>query len=1052
MKQNLFTNFRKPSIILLVLLLSSAASQAQIKITGTITDEAKEVLIGANIKVKDGAAGTITDLYGKYSIEVPNKRSVIVVSFIGYATTEITVSDKKVIDVALKEDGVLLNEVVAIGYANVKKGDLTGAVGKVDMDELNKISALSFDQALGGRVAGVQVVSGDGQPGSSSSIVIRGSNTISDSADGSPLYVIDGFATDDPNAAAYNPNDIESMDILKDASATAIYGARGANGVIIINTKRGKESAPQITYNGFVSWQSRPRYLEVMNGKQFVTLQKELMTQDELDQTYFGYSEQLGRNRTLDDYENIPYNNWQEKVFRTAPLTSHQLSLSGGSRNTRYSSSISYYNQQGVIIKSSYQSLKARVTLDQNISKKLKFGATVNFANNTSNGSAPSQSGGGTAQYFLYQVLAYRPFVPTEKDNLFEEVIDVTGTYPYHPLETIQNIYDRNNTRQLNLNTYLNWDIRKDLSFRATFAYSWQRNSRQAFYNSNTYQGDSRYSANGVNGSFTDREADGWSNEYTLTYKKRVAKHNFTGLIGSSLNSQQITVQGAQSILDPFEELGYWGIDNGTPRNITTTNIENKLLSFFTRLNYDWSSRYLFTATVRADGSSRFPYNKWGYFPSLSFAWRLSDEPFLNLKNTFISNLKLRAGWGATGNNNTQNNYPSLRLYATDQNYAFNNTLLPAVYISQIANKSLKWETTYQTNIGLDFGLFKNRINGEIEVYSKNTKDLLLFAEVPGSFGFTSVQQNIGSVNNRGLEISINTVNIQGENGRFKWTTNFNISFNKNKVTGLTGDQDSRFASVVAPNNYIGKVGRPLSEMYGYVYDGVYQYEDFDEIAPNTFVLKPLIPNNTQERTNIKPGDVKLKDLNGDGQVTAEDQIIIGHGLPIHTGGFTNNFEWKGFDLNIFFQWSYGNDVINYNRTRLETMRGKNFNQLASVVNHWTPRIDNGDGTYTPGNYTNYLPAANRSLSINTDREIEDASFLRLKNLQIGYNFQPKLLRNMKMRSLRIYLSGENLITFTRYTGYDPEVSTRNSAMTRGFDYSSYPRTVSYTFGVKVGF
>ncbi|MEG0454777.1 MAG: TonB-dependent receptor plug domain-containing protein, partial [Bacteroides sp.] len=312
--------------------------------------------------------GTITDLYGKYSIEVPNKRSVIVVSFIGYATTEITVGDKKVIDVALKEDGVLLNEVVAIGYANVKKGDLTGAVGKVDMDELNKTSALSFDQALGGRVAGVQVVSGDGQPGSSSSIVIRGSNTISDSADGSPLYVIDGFATDDPNAAAYNPNDIESMDILKDASATAIYGARGANGVIIINTKRGKESAPQITYNGFVSWQSRPRYLEVMNGKQFVTLQKELMTQDELDQTYFGYSEQLGRNRTLDDYENIPYNNWQEKVFRTAPLTSHQLSLSGGSRNTRYSSSISYYNQQGVIIKSSYQSLKARVTLDQNIS------------------------------------------------------------------------------------------------------------------------------------------------------------------------------------------------------------------------------------------------------------------------------------------------------------------------------------------------------------------------------------------------------------------------------------------------------------------------------------------------------------------------------------------------------------------------------------------------------------------------------------------------------------------------------------------------------------
>lgn len=1037
---------------LFILLFSATVLQAQLKITGTVTDEAKETVIGANVKVKGGTAGAITDLNGAYTIEVPNKNAVLVFSFIGYGTKEVTVGANKVINVVMKEDGVMLNEVVAIGYATVKKGDLTGAVSKVDMDEINKTSALSFDQALGGRVAGVQVVSGDGRPGSGSNIVIRGSNTVSDSSDGSPLYVIDGFATDDPNAAAYNPNDIESMDILKDASATAIYGARGANGVIIINTKRGKESSPQVTYNGFFTWQARPKSLDMMKGKEFVSLQQEVMTPKELAESYFGYSELLGRNRVLSDYDYLPSYDWQEEVFRGAPLTSHQVSLSGGSKNTRYSSSVSYYNQEGIIVQSSYESLKARLTLDQNISKSLKFGATMNFANNTSKGSAPSQSGGGTAQYFLYQVLAYRPLASSDTDNLLEDMADETGTYPYNPLKTIQNTYDQYNTKQLNLNTYLNWDIMKNLTFRATFAYSWRRDERKVFYNSDTYQGDPRYSANGVNGSFSNKELGGWSNEYTLTYKRRSGNHNFTGLGGASLSSQQTTVLGAQSVQDPFEGLGFWGLDSGTPKTVTTTRVDNKLMSFFARANYDWRSRYLFTATIRADGSSRFPYNKWGYFPSASFAWRLSDEPFLNLQDTFISNLKLRAGWGATGNNNTQNNYPSLRLYSTDQNYGFNNALMSAVYISQIANRDLKWETTYQTNLGLDFGLFNNRVNGEIEIYNKDTKDLLLFAEVPASLGFSSVQQNIGSINNRGLEISLNTVNIPGGKGRFKWTTNFNISFNKNKVTGLSGGQDSRFSSVVVTNNYICKVGEPLSEMYGYVYDGVYQYADFDEISPNTFVLKPNVPNNTQERTNIKPGDVKLKDLNGDGQLTSEDQTIIGHGLPIHTGGFTNNFEWKGFDLSVFFQWSYGNDVINYNRVKLETLRGKNINQLSSAANHWTPRVDNGDGTYTDGNYTNYLGAVNRSLSVNTDREVEDASFLRLKNVQLGYNFPVKSLKKMKMRSFRVYLSGENLATFTKYTGYDPEVSTRNSAMTRGFDYSSYPRSMSFTCGVKIGF
>lgn len=1040
-------------LLLLVIVLGSApVLQAAIRITGTVTDESKESVIGASVTVKGSKTGVVTDIDGKYSIEVPKAGAVLVFSSVGYNTTEITVGKNRVINVVLKTSSVALDEFVAVGYGQVKKGDLAGAVSKVDMDELNKTPAASFDQVLGGRVAGVQVVTGDGQPGKSANIVIRGSNTVSDTSDGSPLWVIDGFATDDPNAAAYNPADIESMDILKDASATAIYGARGANGVIVITTKRGKESAPRVTYDGYFTWQEKPKFLKMMNGYDFVKLQTEMLTESEINSTYFSYSEALGRRRNAEDYRNVPEYNWQDMLFRGAPMTNHNITLSGGSKNTKYSAGITYFLQDGVLSHSSYESLKARLTLDQNISPTVKFGATMNFANNLSTGSAPSQSGSGTYQYYLYQVLAYRPVTYNENDDLINNMVDESGNYPYNPAKTIENTYETNRMRQLNLNSYLTWEFLKDFTFKVTFNYTWRQDLRKVFYNSDTYQGDPKYSSQGMNGLFNTRDRNSWSNEYTLNYKRRFGNHNLNALLGASLSSDESSVFAANSVLVPWEDMGFWGIDSGTPRTITTTNIESRILSFFGRVNYDWKSRYILVATMRADGSSRFPYHKWGYFPSGSFAWRLSDEPFLGLAGTAVSNLKLRVGWGVTGNNNTYSNYASSLLYATDQNYAFNNKLQAALYNSQIANRNLKWETTYQTNVGLDFGFFNNRINGEVDLYYKTTNDLLLYAEVPSSLGFASIQQNIGSISNKGLEININTVNLRGGRNRLKWTSNFNISFNKSKVTALSDGQEGRFSSVIATNNYICRVGHPLSEMYGYIYDGVYQYEDFDEVAPGKFVLKPEIPNNTEIRSNIQPGSVKLRDINGDGKVTAEDQTIIGHGLPVHTGGFTNTFEYKNFDLSVFFQWSYGNDVINYNRTRLENLASRHANQLQSAANHWTPRVVNPDGSVTEGNYTNYLWAPKRGLTnVNTDREIEDASFLRLKNIQLGYSFPAKYLKGMRIRSLRLYVSAQNVWTWTGYSGYDPEVSTRNSAMTRGFDYSSYPRSRSYTFGLKLG-
>lgn len=1039
-------------ITVIIILLSSllmpsyaAAADAGGTVAGTVVDETSLPLIGASVSIQgtEPAVGVVTDIDGNFELRLPGADATLEVSYVGYETVRVKATPGTPMQIVMRESATALQEVVAIGYATMKKSDLTGSVEKVSMEDLNRATVSSFDQALGGRIAGVQVVASDGQPGEGANIVIRGSNTISDEADGTPLYVIDGFATDDPNAGAINPADIESIDVLKDASATAIYGARGANGVIIITTKRGSESAPRITYEGSVSYQRRPKGLRLLQGREFVELQAEILTPDEMNKTYFSYDEALGRYQTLADYDNRRSTDWQDEVFRNAAMTNHHLALTGGTKNTRYSGALSYYHQDGTIINSSYESIKARTTLDQRISPTVKVGTVVNFANNTSVGSAPTQGDGQSTQYFLYQVLAYRPVKYRSTDDLEDIVDNNGGTYPYNPVKTIRNTYERLRNRQLSLNAYLNWDILPSLMFKATFAYTWREARTEKFYNKDTYFGDPAYSPTGTNGSFNIKEWNSWSNEYTLNYRHQWGAHKFNGLAGMSLLSKQISNVGAKAVHIPWDDLGFWGIDTGTAQSIVADNVLERMMSFFGRFNYDYRGRYLFTATLRADGSSRFVHHKWGLFPSASAAWRIIDEPFMSRATGWLSNLKIRVGWGATGNNATRDVYPGNLLYWGGENYPWNNSLHQALYMLQIANRKLRWETTYQTNIGLDFALWRNRLNGTIDIYDKDTRDLLLYADVPPSLGFTQVQQNIGSISNRGLEVTLNATVLPGTRGSLKWTSSFNIAFNRNKVTALSDGQESRTAGVrypSIPDLYICKVGRPLSEMYGYVYDGVYQYSDFDEVSPGVYRLKDNVPDNTNDRANIRPGDPKLRDINGDGRLTTEDRTVIGHGLPIHTGGFTNNFEWRGFDLSIFLQWSYGNDVINYNRVLLENLQGRHLNQLATAANHWRPD--------TP---TDYLWAPGRGLNnLHTSREVEDASFLRLKNIQLGYTFPAKWLRGTRLASVRAYLSAQNVATLTGYSGYDPEVSTRNSAMTRGFDYSAYPKAQSFTFGVKI--
>ena len=864
-------------ITVIIILLSSllmpsyaAAADAGGTVAGTVVDETSLPLIGASVSIQgtEPAVGVVTDIDGNFELRLPGADATLEVSYVGYETVRVKATPGTPMQIVMRESATALQEVVAIGYATMKKSDLTGSVEKVSMEDLNRATVSSFDQALGGRIAGVQVVASDGQPGEGANIVIRGSNTISDEADGTPLYVIDGFATDDPNAGAINPADIESIDVLKDASATAIYGARGANGVIIITTKRGSESAPRITYEGSVSYQRRPKGLRLLQGREFVELQAEILTPDEMNKTYFSYDEALGRYQTLADYDNRRSTDWQDEVFRNAAMTNHHLALTGGTKNTRYSGALSYYHQDGTIINSSYESIKARTTLDQRISPTVKVGTVVNFANNTSVGSAPTQGDGQSTQYFLYQVLAYRPVKYRSTDDLEDIVDNNGGTYPYNPVKTIRNTYERLRNRQLSLNAYLNWDILPSLMFKATFAYTWREARTEKFYNKDTYFGDPAYSPTGTNGSFNIKEWNSWSNEYTLNYRHQWGAHKFNGLAGMSLLSKQISNVGAKAVHIPWDDLGFWGIDTGTAQSIVADNMLERMMSFFGRFNYDYRGRYLFTATLRADGSSRFVHHKWGLFPSASAAWRIIDEPFMSRATGWLSNLKIRVGWGATGNNATRDVYPGNLLYWGGENYPWNNSLHQALYMLQIANRKLRWETTYQTNIGLDFALWRNRLNGTIDIYDKDTRDLLLYADVPPSLGFTQVQQNIGSISNRGLEVTLNATVLPGTRGSLKWTSSFNIAFNRNKVTALSDGQESRTAGVrypSIPDLYICKVGRPLSEMYGYVYGGVYQYSDFDEVSPGVYRLKDNVPDNTNDRANIRPGDPKLRDINGDG-------------------------------------------------------------------------------------------------------------------------------------------------------------------------------------------
>lgn len=1039
-----------------------SAIQEPIQINGRVTDTTGMPLSRVTVSIKGTGVSTVSNETGYYNITASSPGAVLVFTSLGYEPQEHAItSQTKTLNITLKVQFTQLDDAVVIGYGTVSKQDLTGSVGTVSMENLEKAPVSSFEEALAGRVAGVNVSATDGQPGQELNIVIRGANSLTQS--NAPLYVIDGFPIENPDNGAINPDDIASINILKDASATAIYGSRGANGVIIIETKKGKIGDPVVSFNNTIGFQSVQKTIPLMNSYQFVQYQRELSlqgyslyTRAELDPSQDGFDP---RGRKLEDYRNIPATDWQNEVFRNTLNRIHTLAIRGGTAKTRYAISGSAYGQDGILLNSGYDRYQGRVNIDQSISDRLKVGINTNMSKRTTYGTnVASGEGSSFTTYLLSRVWGYRPVTGSDDINLLEEDLDEEALNQYdarfNPVVTSKNAYQKNFITDFLTNVYIDYSITDEWVLRMMGSVSRRDSRSEVFYNAKTPQGSliSYFNSRGINARVGHDERITLSNENTLTYNKEFGNgHRVTAMGGLSFQESSYNTYGFSSQQIPNEHLGMSGIDQGIPYISSALISEFSLLSGFTRLNYNYRSKYMFTATMRADGSSKFSKaNRWAYFPSVAAAWNIHEEPWLQSVPA-ISEAKLRVSYGLTGNNRVGEyaRFPSLT-QPFSASYSWNNaTPILGAIIADLGNEDLKWETTEQMDVGADIGFLNDRISATVDVYRKNTRDLLLQAQLPTSTGFTSAMKNIGSVRNEGLEIAVFATPVRNES--FSWSSGFNISFNRNKVLALTEGQDKLFftpsfeSQYNANPLYISEIGRPAGMFYGYIWDGVYTYDDFDSPSEGVYVLKSQQSTNGTARETIQPGDIKYRDLNGDGVVDPGDLAVLGRGLPIHAGGFNNDFTYKNFSLNVFLQWSYGNKLYNANRLMFEGNGNirTNMNQYATYANRWSPENPTSKLFRTRGQgVTGY----------HSNRVLEDGSYLRLKTVSLGYNLPANVIKPLYLSKLNMSVAAQNLFTWTNYSGMDPEVSVRNSVLSPGFDFSAYPIPRTIVVAIKADF
>jgi TonB-linked SusC/RagA family outer membrane protein len=1039
------------------------------KISGLVTDEKGDPIIGATIIETGTNKGTVTDINGLFSLETTNAGQ-LKVSFIGYESQTIAIAGKTILKISMNQATKNLDEVVVVGYGTMKKSDITGSVASIRSGEIKTTGEGTLEQALFGKVAGVTIMNSDNAPGSGMNIRIRGTSSIN--ASSAPLYVIDGFpvegsfsegeleSTGQSPLSGIDPGDIESIDILKDASATAIYGARGANGVIIITTKSGKEGKMEVSFNTQYGVQRIIDAYDVMDAGEYAKF---------MHNRYFPFDKRITPPNAGDnnfkwwDYQTYSHpdstnTNWIDEITRLGETKNYNLSVSGGNKKGSYMASVGYYNNKGIVKETDFSRYTANFKAKGNPNEWLELDFSTLFAYTDNDGTVTVNSEGTAFKAGIFQQAIKTSPLKLPDDSFFDDdnTDDVTG----NPLATLRSV----DMKRKNISSVTNAAItlkpmkglrlkimggmrhnREDFKYYAPSTTSWGLN----------YNGHAR---------INQESKSSWLNENTITYIKKSGKHSFNGLAGFTIQSQDRFRTELEASNFPIETLGYWNIGVGESFSPPKSYGENSLLlSYLGRINYDFDNRYLITASFRADGSSKFSRNnKWGYFPSFAFAWRVSQEAFMK-DVKFINNLKLRAGWGETGNPNIPP-YQSLLNYNLTK-YPSASTLYTGTYPLNTGNPNLKWETTEQLNIGVDLSLWNSRVTVAVDAYKKITKDLLLNGDIPPSMGFYSYLYNSGSVKNDGIEIAINTLNI---NGKLKWFSDFNITFNRNEVTDLGELTTNNWISVPNTKNYstaILQEGRPIGLWYGYKTNGLWQQNEFTWNGRSYDLKADAEGRLPASLAGDQPGMWKRVDISGpdgnpDGKIDSWDKTVIGVSQPKFVGGLNNRFEYKNIDLSIQFEWSYGKDVYNANNLFFIEPYGLSSNSI--VVDHWLPTQyaldENGKETNTvldPGNPEGKYPGPGLGVTFADlhDAYIEDGSYLRIRNISLGYKFKGSVIRALNIASLKLSANILNLYTFTNYSGYDPNINGNDLGGLRpGYDLSSYPLARTFMLGISAEF
>ncbi len=1049
----------------------------RITVEGIVTDSNGEPIIGATVIEKGNKTnGVVTDLDGKFSITVSEKKKVLVITYIGMKPQEVVSQPGKLLKVKMEDESQLLDEVVvvSVGYGNARKRDLTGAISSVGENTLKNIPVTSASSALTGRLAGVSVITSEGSPDASVSIRVRGGGSITQSNE--PLFIVDGFEVSGIDDIP--PTDIESIDVLKDASSTAIYGAKGANGVILVTTKSGRTGRTEVSFNASVGFSRMYNQTEVLSPYEYVYLQRELDSSDNA-----GFFDKFGRWEDINNYKARVGTNWQDMLFgNTGIKQNYNLNISGGSKDLIYSLSYTHDDESYIMSVSNFKRDNLNLKLTKKFGDKLRLDFNAKMTNRVVDG--PSVSSGSK----LRDAIKY-PNIGTLTDLSDEdlagddEILIENISNLNDPMFNITNEYKKQTKFNNNYNVALIWNIIKGLEWRAegTYGYSYDRTDN--IWLANTGEANSKAGQPVARRQYWN--GNNWTLRTVLNYKFDIQKkHRFGIMAGweakhSQRDEMEINADYYPADYTVDNILAMW--NNGTSEPTYTTIEEpSRSMSYFGRLNYIFNDRYYLTFTLRSDGTNVFaPGNKWGIFPAGSLAWRISDEKFMDSVRNWFNNLKLRASYGKSGNARVGSYWRQTYSPVTNtknlyyQNEIGQSSLQPS---TRLRNENLTWESKYSTNLGLDM-TFWNRLNVTFDFYNDVTKDLIMEIQLPSVSGYRTQYQNLGQTTNRGVELSLNANLINKKD--FFLDFNFNIAFNKNRVDALYGSEDTEMIIKgdkveVGSDNYRVFVGQEVGLMYGYVCDGMYTFDDFNfDETTQRWVLKEGVPDVTEELlTNsgqyFGPGHLKLKDLNGDGHLDADnDRQVIGHALPKHTGGFGISAGWKGFDLTALFNWSYGNDVFNANKIDYTSFVGskryQNMSSEMSLANRFaTIDPETGYNIYygahadpvrlqeLNANATIWHPLMNNSIM--TDWAIEDGSFLRLGTLTLGYTFPQNLTRKFGVRNLRLYATGSNLLCITGYSGQDPEVNTSSNKMVMGFDYSAYPKSRSYIVGVNVTF